>query len=509
MTTQGHTYRRDVFSAHAESLSKLSARMVRGSEVLELGPAAGYFTRILKSSLGCKVDAIEIDEAMATQAREHCRDLIVHDLDTLDWFNLWPQRRYDTIIAADVLEHLCDPERTLRALRSRLKPGGKLLISLPNIAYAGMFFGLLEDDFRYRAEGLLDRTHLRFFTRTTLNETLARTGWGVTWSGEVGKDVYEAEFHTRLEQWPAALREYVMEHPQRRAYQLLCECAPAPVSAMSDSPAAAALTHGSGQFAMRMMWAQRAAEISFDHGAAAFAALGKDNQRMEWTLPTAARVVRFRLTDRPGFLRLHKIEWKNGQNLPTPHPWQAVSLSACRLSDDATATEGSMVLGSAESWLELPEGDYPAGARFGLECGWPMSADYVQAQRACENSRAQIQLAHAECARQLDDLRVRVAQRESTIEARDALLSQTNAHVLHLERIAAERAQIVQTRDRQLDELNAARQEIETLLQQSRQEASALSAQSAAQQTQIAQQASQIAALRSFRQWWRHRFAQK
>jgi O-antigen biosynthesis protein len=111
-----HTYNRDVFSAHAESLSKLSARMVRGSEVLELGPASGYFTRILKDALNCKVDAVEIDSAMAAKAKPHCRDIHVADLDTLDWNTLWPERRYDAIIAADVLEHLRSPERAQHCL---------------------------------------------------------------------------------------------------------------------------------------------------------------------------------------------------------------------------------------------------------------------------------------------------------------------------------------------------------------------------------------------------------
>ncbi len=527
MSTTPHTYTRDVFSAHAESLSKLSARMVRGSEVLELGPASGYFTRILRRALDCKIDAIEIDPTMAEKAREHCRDLVIADLDHIDWAQTFAQRRYDAIIAADVLEHLRDPERALRHLRTRLKPGGKLYISLPNIAYAGMIFGLLEDDFRYRAEGLLDHTHLRFFTRTTLEEMLAKCGWGVRWRGEVGKDIYEAEFHTRLERWPQSLREFVMERPAQQAYQLLCECVP--VSNAGLIPAAQ-IEHEidaarPALFGARLMWAASSDAISFDDGAAAFGQIGRLGQSLIWETPRDARVLRLRLADRVGYLTIQRISI----TLPAAQI-STISIAHCTLSDDVSANENALLLGSNESWLELPIGDYPAGTRVEVVCDWPMSSDFqvASAQLAKlridnESARDQLRADLASALAARDDFERKMLSHESLIGLRDRALGSANDHVAHLETLIAERTRLIELRDQELQAVNARAdaaiaQEARALVQ-----AQALAAQVAQrdaqhaldQQTQAQLHADanaqtlQIATLRSFRGWLRDRFARK
>ncbi len=460
-----HTYSRDVFSAHAESLSKLSARMVRGSEVLELGPASGYFTRILKEALQCKVDAIEIDANMAQKAKPYCRDLHVADLDTLDWNALWPARRYDAIIAADVLEHLRFPERALQALLRRLKPEGKLLISLPNIAYAGMIFGLLEDDFRYRAEGLLDHTHLRFFTRTTLEEVLSKAGWGVTWRGEVGKDLYEAEFHTRLETWPPAVRDFVCNHPNRRAYQLLCECVPQ-VRLKTGMPTVDAAAAGPPQFAARLMWAAQPEAISFERGATVFGEIGSDAQVLQWKLPEAATYVRIRLADRPGYMHLHKLVVQTGVGTA-----QDIALAQCELSPDAMQSDGALLFSNDEPWLALPTGQYPAGTTIAVHCGWPMSGDYEKAGRALNALRAaqdrHVQLLSSDIAQataRADTFEKNMLAHEAIISERDTQLVERARHVAHLETLITERERIIIERDGQLSAVNSRASDAEQAL---------------------------------------------
>jgi O-antigen biosynthesis protein len=455
--SETHTYNRDVFSAHAESLSKLSARMVRGSEVLELGPASGYFTRILRDALQCKVDAIEIDAAMAAKAKPYCRDIHVADLDALDWNALWPERRYDAIIAADVLEHLRNPERALRALLRRLKPEGKLLISLPNIAYAGMIFGLLEDDFRYRAEGLLDQTHLRFFTRTTLEETLAKSGWGVTWRGEVGKDLYEAEFHTRLETWPPALRDFVCNHPDRRAYQLLCECVPQ-VRMKDVAPSIEVVEPNAPQFAARLLWAGSTAEVNYERGATAFGRIGVSSQVLTWKLPEAAPYVRIRLADRAGYMRITLLTLTDPSGIK-----RTFSVAECALSDDVAHAHDALLLSSAEAWLALPVGNYLPGSTLELHCGWPMSGDFVAASETFNALRtaqklhlntlaAEIKQAHMRA----DAFEKNMLDREALIAERDTQIAQRNAHATHLETLVTERERLIVERDHQLASTNAA-----------------------------------------------------
>ena len=83
------------------------------------------------------------------------------------------------IVAGDVLEHLPRPEVLLGSLRSLLKPDGVLLLSLPNVANVTVRFGLLLGRFRYVPRGILDRTHLRFFTRATGRALLEENGYRV------------------------------------------------------------------------------------------------------------------------------------------------------------------------------------------------------------------------------------------------------------------------------------------------------------------------------------------
>jgi SAM-dependent methyltransferase len=503
-----HTYNRDVFSAHAESLSKLSARMVRGSEVLELGPASGYFTRILKDALNCKVDAIEIDEAMAAKAKPYCRDIHVADLDALDWNALWPERRYDAIIAADVLEHLRFPERALQALLRRLKPEGKLLISLPNIAYAGMIFGLLEDDFRYRAEGLLDQTHLRFFTRTTLEETLAKNGWAVSWRGEVKKDLYEAEFHTRLETWPSAVRDFVCAHPDRQAYQLLCECVPR-VRQKDPLPRLQLEQKTSPQFASRLMWGASAGDVSYERGLTAFGEIGVSDQHIEWKLPEAAAYVRIRLADRPGFLRIHSISIQ----IPAAQ-LASISLDSCTLSPDVVLKDDALLLSSGEAWLALPIQTFPAGSVIAMQCGWPMSGDYDVAGQALRDlqalQRAHLEKLNAEIGRAAEtsaQFERNVIAREATIAERDTQLAQRNAHAAHLETLVTERERIIVERDAQLGAANERAKAAEVQAQAIQLNLNQVANTLTETQAQLHAREQHIAELTTLRGWLRNKFS--
>src|SRR5205823_7166679 len=86
---------------------------------------------------------------------------------------------FDAIVCADVLEHLRDPAAALAAVRHALAPDGEVVISIPNVAHLWVRLSLLAGRFDYAERGILDRTHLRFFTRRTLLALLARAGLAV------------------------------------------------------------------------------------------------------------------------------------------------------------------------------------------------------------------------------------------------------------------------------------------------------------------------------------------
>lgn len=155
----------------------LLAQVPGGAIVLELGPASGYLTRVL-SERGCMVDAIELDPRDAEAARQYCRKIIAGSAeDPASYSGL--STGYDVALMADVLEHLRRPELALREVRARLSARGLALASLPNVAYWKMRLDLLRGQFQYRDSGLLDRTHLRFFTVKTAIDLFESEGFRV------------------------------------------------------------------------------------------------------------------------------------------------------------------------------------------------------------------------------------------------------------------------------------------------------------------------------------------
>jgi SAM-dependent methyltransferase len=133
--------------------------------VLDVGCAAGGLGRELKRQCPqVKVRGIEPVAAEAERARAFLDDVLVGTFET-PVPKEWPAP--DCIIFADVLEHLVDPWAAVARAHALLRPGGTLVASIPNVAHGTVVAGLLRGRFDYQTSGILDRTHLRFFTRPT------------------------------------------------------------------------------------------------------------------------------------------------------------------------------------------------------------------------------------------------------------------------------------------------------------------------------------------------------
>ncbi|MGB9620249.1 MAG: class I SAM-dependent methyltransferase [Armatimonadota bacterium] len=148
-----------------------------GQSVLEVGCAGGHMTRLMKEK-GCRVTAVEIDAEQGKSAREHAERLILGDIESAD---TWAQIEgpFEVIVFADVLEHLRDPWEVLRRARHVLKDNGRVLASIPNAAYWHVRLGLLMGRFEYTQFGILDDTHLRFFTAGSAKRLFAKTGYRI------------------------------------------------------------------------------------------------------------------------------------------------------------------------------------------------------------------------------------------------------------------------------------------------------------------------------------------
>ncbi|MCI4567256.1 class I SAM-dependent methyltransferase [Lysobacter sp. CFH 32150] len=142
-------------------------------EILEVGCSSGYVGATFMAK-GHRVTGVEQDPASAAAAGEVLGE--VHNGAVDDFFDAHPDCCYDAILLGDVLEHIADPTTTLRRCVTRLAPDGVVAISLPCITHGSVRAMLLEGRWDYGDYGLLDRTHLRFFSREGMAQLLADAG---------------------------------------------------------------------------------------------------------------------------------------------------------------------------------------------------------------------------------------------------------------------------------------------------------------------------------------------
>jgi 2-polyprenyl-3-methyl-5-hydroxy-6-metoxy-1,4-benzoquinol methylase len=131
---------------------------------------------------------------------------------------------FDAVVAGDILEHLAAPERFVGLIHAALRPGGALLVSVPNVANIVVRAELLAGRFEYRERGILDRTHRVFFTRRRLREVLRRAGFAIEAESASPLPLYLV--FPRLPRWILAgamwaLRGATAVLPRLLGYQLL------------------------------------------------------------------------------------------------------------------------------------------------------------------------------------------------------------------------------------------------------------------------------------------------
>lgn len=369
-----------------DSLATIARSVSPGSEVLEFGPGPGTLTRHLRD-VGCHVDCIERAPDMAASARTFARDLWEADLDQADLDALTSGRTYDTIVAADVLEHLEDPGRVLAQSRERLRTDGELLLSLPNIGHAAVLVELLEGRFPYGSFGLLDRTHRWFFTRASVLELLRRAGFRVERLDRVTRMPETTEFHRRLDQLSAPLRDELLHHPDALTYQFIVR---ARVGSMSDEEWAAVGAEAIPpelRFRAKLYWAPPNGAASEDLHSAAFGRLGAGRQTLRFALPDDAPVgaVRFDPAEGPGFVRLYSVEVRAAGTsvLRLPDPKAIADAATLHGMLPLPNPEGGFLMSAEDPFLHLP---LPTPLEPGPDrevvvvMDWPTSRDYALAQ---------------------------------------------------------------------------------------------------------------------------------
>jgi 2-polyprenyl-3-methyl-5-hydroxy-6-metoxy-1,4-benzoquinol methylase len=173
------------FSYYQNVRSDLAEYVEKGNHrILDVGCGAGYFGEYLKQQgcasevVGIEINIIAAEEAITKLDHVLCANL--NQTSVIDVLKDFDKASFDYIVCADVLEHLIDPWEVLAQLVSYLKPNGRLVVSIPNVRHWSVWLPLIfQGHWEYREAGIMDRTHLRFFTRVSAIELLNRAGLDV------------------------------------------------------------------------------------------------------------------------------------------------------------------------------------------------------------------------------------------------------------------------------------------------------------------------------------------
>ncbi|KNZ70030.1 putative glycosyl transferase [Thermincola ferriacetica] len=205
-----------------DSAHSLVLRHIRfGSQVLEFGPATGYMTRYMKEKLGCIVYCVERDIEAARKAANYCDRMIIADIESMDWIDPLSEKSFDHIVFADVLEHLRDPWKVLEYAKAFLKQGGTVVTSIPNIGHSAVLMELFQGRFEYQPLGILDETHMRFFTKKSVLDLLEKAGLcPIKWLGTIAYPE-DTEFKQEYRKFPPALQTILKNREDAHVYQFV------------------------------------------------------------------------------------------------------------------------------------------------------------------------------------------------------------------------------------------------------------------------------------------------
>ncbi len=201
---------RGYYLTDREEFVEFIGRFIDVDSSLDIGCAGGRLGERLVATGVVKVcDGIEPHPDAARLAKAQLRHVWEGTLESTSSEVPWTS--YDLVIMADVLEHLVDPWQTLRFLRESTSSNCRLALSVPNIRHYKVSFPLLfKGEFRYTDQGIMDRTHLHFFTRQSLVEILQECGWHIQAIESKMKEHYRKAFMPTRWIEPFVTKQYLL-----------------------------------------------------------------------------------------------------------------------------------------------------------------------------------------------------------------------------------------------------------------------------------------------------------
>ena len=225
-------YERDLSGELTGKYRSVHDKIAAGSRVLEIGCSTGYFSQALIRK-NCEIIAVDNDPD-AVRACEQ-RGIAAHhcDVGSAEFDNILSTHApVDYVLAMDVLEHLAAPQLLVSALARGMQQKAKLIVTGPNVAYWHVRWRLLQGRWEYTEAGIMDKTHLRWFTRATWRKLLAENGFRIVTEADA-KSMYPKEAQLRSAFGPAVIEatrrvgdRYL---PNLFATVFIFECSPNPI----------------------------------------------------------------------------------------------------------------------------------------------------------------------------------------------------------------------------------------------------------------------------------------
>lgn len=384
-----HIYQRKINTDGADSLSRIALSIPPAVELLDVGTGTGALGEFLSSERECVLDGVNYNADEVTIAKPFYRELRVANLEQTRLSELFGNYRYDFIVFADVLEHLRNPAEVLTDACKLLKPQGRVIISLPNIAYAGVIADLLAGQFNYTEEGILDQTHVQFFTRGSLYQLLSKCGLKPTRWDQISKQPGDSEFRHRYpDALPSALWQAISASPDALTYQFIVEAASNGAS-ISEAPMPPALAPEFG-FMVQTYWSTAADAFNETASAKAFAHLGSQHQTV--TLPlglTGRGYLRIDPADRPGTMKLWALRIIDANGLSL-WEWRGRSEEFTTSSGLLSVANGfhetgvtlALLNNDPNMTLALQNVALPLGCSLEMKLSWPASNDSLALSHA-------------------------------------------------------------------------------------------------------------------------------
>jgi len=239
----GPRYDTDIDLSNRNNSHTLMVELIGGSKrVLDVGCATGYLARALREQ-DCTVSGLEYDAQAAEEARPFLDTLLVGDVEELDLLEAFGDERFDVVVFGDVLEHLRDPLAVLRKARRLLAEGGSVVASIPNIAHGSVRLALMAGRFEYQTLGLLDSTHLRFFTLGSIQTLFHDAGMVPVDVRRTTAGFFDTPVPVTEAELPPEVLDAVIADPESRTYQFVLRAVTDNADAALSRLAAADLVH--------------------------------------------------------------------------------------------------------------------------------------------------------------------------------------------------------------------------------------------------------------------------